>query len=670
MKKLLITVLALVTLALIETEVMAQTRTINLNTGYDQWSNAPLNVGQQDNEWRVTQSTPNNPPPPPPATGRPADVVNDTVWAFLNTALPTNFPNSRWISFAPNAGQGSSIVASYKYSFYFTLPGGGSSPQLTMKLGADDHITEIKLNNCPALFTGSGGIFANNPPLMLSSALTCFDSGPNVNVLTVTVENTVAGTITGLIVDGTLTYQDCDRLAVKDIPGLTSITFWESTVAAPTQHTLLKGDPGLAGQIGSLGPFNDFVGAQGEFYDVFYSTWDGTPSLTGQFVTIEAVWGVGAPSGGGLNIARVDLNGTGQFADSVASFVALGNNAMPNDVGKAVDLDPSVLTDTTMGNTIGQTQRLRITVGFPCRIPCVQLPSITLNPAAGVLPPTLVNVAYSQTFTATGGCASAFTYTVTSGALPIGLTLAANGVLSGTATTPGNFTFTVTATDSCGCSKSETYTLQVDCPTVPSRLFNTGVANDGSPLASGATDPHYVLLNTSPVFPNALVLFPNQISSSYVANTSTSQWLGPTINPLTTGPGGFYTYRTTFNLPNCDLSTAVISGQWASDNEAEIFLNGSTTNLTTGPNDFGFYTPFVITGGFVPGVNTLDFRVRNRLSSAGAKTATGLRVEMSGTAKCCPCAGVNCGNIEVRKWGLWKRFLLWVHAIFKAPRIA
>lgn len=368
MKKFLTLALALISLALTGTEMMAQTRTINLKTGYDQWSAPParIDVGKLDNEWRVMQSTPNNPPQAPPATGRPADVVSDSVWVNQNGLLPTQFPNSRWISFAPNAGQGSSALVSYKYAFYFTLPVGASPPQLTMKLSSDDHITEVKLNNCPALFTGSGGIFANNPPLTLSTALTCFNSGPDVNVLTVTVENTLAMSITGLVVDGTVTYEDCKRLPIRLIPGLTSITFWESTFAAPTQHTFAKAGPQLTNQISTLGPLNDFEGVSGaEVYDVFYSNWNGTPNLNGEFVTIEAVWNVGAPSGGGLNIARVDFNGTGQFANSVASFVALGNNAMPNDVGKAVDGLTS--TDTTMGNTIGQAQRLRVTVGFPCR---------------------------------------------------------------------------------------------------------------------------------------------------------------------------------------------------------------------------------------------------------------------------------------------------------------
>lgn len=203
-----------------------------------------------------------------------------------------------------------------------------------------------------------------------TSLLSCFNTGPTVNVITVYVAD-IGAIITGLIVDGTVTYEDCNRRPIREIPGLTSITFWESTFAAPTQHKLEKGGPELTTKLsGPLKTGNsDFESSPGiESYDVFYSTWDGTFDANGQFLTIEAdVNNTGAPAGGGLNLARVDFNGTGQFANSVSSFVALGNNAMPNDVGKAVDVDPNVLTDTTMGNTSGQTQRLRVTVGFPCR---------------------------------------------------------------------------------------------------------------------------------------------------------------------------------------------------------------------------------------------------------------------------------------------------------------
>ncbi|MBW3497589.1 putative Ig domain-containing protein [Janthinobacterium sp. NKUCC08_JDC] len=75
--------------------------------------------------------------------------------------------------------------------------------------------------------------------------------------------------------------------------------------------------------------------------------------------------------------------------------------------------------------------------------------SPTLGVAPSTLPVPTVGVVYSQGITASGGTA-AYSYAVTAGSVPAGLTLAANGTLSGTPTTAGAYSFTVTATDSSG----------------------------------------------------------------------------------------------------------------------------------------------------------------------------------------------------------------------------
>ncbi|MBI1763989.1 MAG: putative Ig domain-containing protein [Acidobacteria bacterium] len=187
------------------------------------------------------------------------------------------------------------------------------------------------------------------------------------------------------------------------------------------------------------------------------------------------------------------------------------------------------------------------------------------------------------------------------------------------------------------------------CARQPLALFNTSYSADGlSILAPGQVDPHYVLQNTSPLFPNAIVLGQSQIPSAWLPNGPNSQWIGPNISPISNSPVGFYTYRTTFNVPeSCELGTAVIAGQWATDNEAEIFLNGTSTGLVTGPADFAAFKPFVITTGFVKGANTLDFRVRNRGVGGGTTpTETGLRVELSGSIVCCLCVSPPAGMVD------------------------
>ena len=73
--------------------------------------------------------------------------------------------------------------------------------------------------------------------------------------------------------------------------------------------------------------------------------------------------------------------------------------------------------------------------------------------------------AYGQSVTAAGGVAP-YTYAVTSGALPDGLVLSADGSLSGTLMTPGEYAFTVTATDANGCTGSREYAMTVVATTM------------------------------------------------------------------------------------------------------------------------------------------------------------------------------------------------------------
>lgn len=57
-----------------------------------------------------------------------------------------------------------------------------------------------------------------------------------------------------------------------------------------------------------------------------------------------------------------------------------------------------------------------------------------------------VGVAYFQQMTADGGTGP-YTWSITSGTLPPGLTLSSSGVLSGTPSAPGQYSFVITATD-------------------------------------------------------------------------------------------------------------------------------------------------------------------------------------------------------------------------------
>ena len=154
-------------------------------------------------------------------------------------------------------------------------------------------------------------------------------------------------------------------------------------------------------------------------------------------------------------------------------------------------------------------------------------------------------------------------------------------------------------------------------------IFSTGVNGSGALLASGAVDPHYVLIS-GPFTPTAIV---NYETGFWVPNSATSQWITPQATASQASSStGTYDYQTTFSLVGLDLGTVVISGAFASDNLSTISLNGSPTGIIENVCQLSCFTPFTINSGFVSGLNTLDFLVTND------GVATGLRVDLSGTA--------------------------------------
>jgi hypothetical protein len=90
-------------------------------------------------------------------------------------------------------------------------------------------------------------------------------------------------------------------------------------------------------------------------------------------------------------------------------------------------------------------------------------PPLSINPTT--IAGGTAGMPYSVAFTATGG-SGAVTFDVTAGSLPSGITLAADGALSGTPTQTGTFPFTVTATDADNDTGTQAYSLVIACQTI------------------------------------------------------------------------------------------------------------------------------------------------------------------------------------------------------------
>ena len=86
--------------------------------------------------------------------------------------------------------------------------------------------------------------------------------------------------------------------------------------------------------------------------------------------------------------------------------------------------------------------------------------------STSLLPPGQYEIAYSQALAVSGG-AGPYTYALTSGALPVGLSLASSGVVSGTPTRAGGAAFGVKVTDANGVSSSSfTVSLVIATPVI------------------------------------------------------------------------------------------------------------------------------------------------------------------------------------------------------------
>jgi len=181
----------------------------------------------------------------------------------------------------------------------------------------------------------------------------------------------------------------------------------------------------------------------------------------------------------------------------------------------------------------------------------------------------------------------------------------------------------------------------------PITIFGTGVADIGSLAADGVIDFHYKLISSADptVGENVFVAHSNMYPiPPWVANGPNSKWIAPLPNAAANLSPGVYRYRTTFDLTGMDPNTAVLNGQWATDNLGLIQLNGVTVPNSASQQEFLGFTIFSITSGFVPGINVLDFVVTNLPlgppNPPNSPNPTGLRVDIGGFATQTPKSNV------------------------------
>lgn len=332
-------------------------------------------------------------------------------------------------------------------------------------------------------------------------------------------------------------------------------------------------------------------------------------------------WNGGAQPFAGYNVDGLPagLAITGATANSVTV------SGTPTAAG-SFTLNPSA-TDSSTGNGPFTTS-----AGFTLS---VSAPTLTLTPPAGTLSATYGSP-YSQTFAAAGGTPS-YTYTISAGTLPAGLSLdASTGVLAGTPTGTGLYPFSVRATDSstgvgAPFARTQNYVMQVAAPAVaiaPGSLpgAQVGSAYSQALSASGGIAPYSYSI-TAGALPPGL-----NLSGGTLGGTPTA---GGTFNFTVTATDahaqtGSQAYTLTVGAATIAIAPASLpNGGVAQAYSQSLSASGGTAGYSFAITAGALPPGLSLSGGTLSGTpvagGTFNFTVSATDSSTGSGPYTGSR---------------------------------------------
>ncbi|MBM3091427.1 hypothetical protein GFB56_11435 [Ensifer sp. T173] len=271
---------------------------------------------------------------------------------------------------------------------------------------------------------------------------------------------------------------------------------------------------------------------------------------------------------------------------------------------------------------------------------------VVLTPATGTaLTAGTVGSAYSQTISASGGV-GAFTYVVSSGAVPDGLSLnATTGTISGTPTAGafGTANFTVTATAATSGSASATYSIEVGAPPLVMTPANgtalsagtVGASYPGASISATGGLGSLSFSVTSGALPDGLTIDP---ASGAITGTPTAPALGTSTFTVTaiaaTSGTASASYTITVVAPPVVLTPAAgatLTGGMVGSSYSETSISASggvgafSYTVTTGALPAGLAIDLA-TGAIsgtptATGFGTANFTVTATAATAGSASA-------------------------------------------------
>ncbi len=311
------------------------------------------------------------------------------------------------------------------------------------------------------------------------------------------------------------------------------------------------------------------------------------PSVPAQAVNVTAqVTNGGAP----VTLGTLTFN---EGAATLAGPLPLDANGRAAFSTNSLSIGAHSITASYSGQTYFLPQSSTVGVNVTC-------PTLTVSPAT--LPNASSGAAYNQTLSvAPAGPSTSFA--LTTGTLPPGLTLNGNGMLSGTPTAAGNYSFAVTATSFGACTGTRAYSLLVTgtCPAIQIMPPVLPSGTMGTPYSQtlNATGPPgaYTFSVASGALPGGLTL---NAGTGVLSGTPTASGSFVITLKATSAGGcsGTRVYVLTMACATVTLAPPTLPGARA----------GTPYSQQLSATPAGSYSFSLLVGGLPPGLN---------LSSAG-----------------------------------------------------
>ncbi|MBU3960596.1 MAG: tandem-95 repeat protein [Alphaproteobacteria bacterium] len=455
-------------------------------------------------------------------------------------------------------------------------------------------------------------------------------TGSSTATVSITVTAPVVAVTPTILSDGTADVAYSETLTASN--GTAPYVFSLNSGALPPGLTLSSAGV-LSGTPTTDGSYSFVVGVTDR-----YGAW-GAPGYTVDIaIAAPTVGDVSATVAANSSGTPITLNLTGGTASSVTVASAPAHGTATAN-GTSISYTPTAgysgadsFTYTATNDTgTSATATVSITVTAPV---------VSVSPT--VLSDGTADVAYSQTLTAGNGTAP-YVFSLNSGALPPGLTLSSTGVLSGTPTTEGSYTFVLGVTDRYGAWGAPGYTVNIAIAApIAGDVSATVAANSGgNPITldlSGGT-PSSVTVASAPAHGTATA------SGTSISYMPTSGYSGTdSFTYAATNASGTSTTATvtlTVSPPTLALSPSTLPGGTVA------VAYGQSLSAVNGTAPYGFAITSgslpagltLTTGGLLSGTPTTEESQSFTVTATDAYGATGSRAYTLAIAIAAPIAG-------------------------------